>query len=100
MRAVASGKLLRIEHGGPGGLEVLIQHESFVSVYSHLASVAPSLGKSVIAAGDEVGVVGHTGVSYGPHLFFALLGRQSGGPSTVSRCAIVRRDNRASTHCR
>jgi hypothetical protein len=67
--------LLRIEHGGPGGLEVLIQHEGFVSVYSHLASVAPSLGKSVIAAGDEVGVVGHTGVSYGPHLFFALLER-------------------------
>jgi murein DD-endopeptidase MepM/ murein hydrolase activator NlpD len=27
----------------------------------------------VIAAGDEVGVVGHTGVSFGPHLFFALL---------------------------
>ena len=73
VRAVASGKLLRIEHGGPGGLEVLIQHESYVSVYSHLASIAPSLGKSVIAAGDEVGVVGHTGVSFGPHLFFALL---------------------------
>src|SRR5277367_7188933 len=45
VRAVASGKLLRIEHGGPGGLEVLIQHESYVSVYSHLASIAPSLGK-------------------------------------------------------
>ena len=73
VRAVASGKLLRIEHGGPGGLEVLIQHESYVSVYSHLASVAPSLGKGAIAAGDEVGVVGHTGVSFGPHLFFALL---------------------------
>jgi Peptidase family M23 len=73
VRAVASGKLLRVEHGGPGGLEVLIQHESYVSVYSHLASIAPSLSKGVIAAGDEVGVVGHTGVSFGPHLFFALL---------------------------
>src|SRR4029077_20247559 len=73
VRAVASGKLLRIEHGGPGGLEVLIQHESYVSVYSHLASVAPSLEKGAIAAGDEVGIVGHTGVSFGPHLFFALL---------------------------
>ena len=73
VRAVASGELLRIQRGGPGGLEVLIQHNGFVSVYSHLASVAPSLGKGAIAAGDEVGIVGHTGVSFGPHLFFALL---------------------------
>ena len=73
VRAVASGKFLRIENGGPGGLEVLIQHVGYVSVYSHLASIAPSLGKGVIAAGDDIGVVGHTGVSFGPHLFFALL---------------------------
>ena len=72
VRAVAAGKLLRIEHGGPGGLEVLIQHDGYVSVYSHLASVVPSLGKGAILAGDEVGIVGHTGVSFGPHLFFAL----------------------------
>lgn len=73
VRAVASGKLLRIEKDGPGGLEVLIQHEGYVSVYSHLASTGPQLGKSMIAAGDEIGLVGHTGVSFGPHLFFALL---------------------------
>jgi murein DD-endopeptidase MepM/ murein hydrolase activator NlpD len=73
VRAVASGKLLRIEHVGPGGLEVLIQHDGYVSVYSHLASVSPSLEKGAISAGDEVGIVGHTGVSFGPHLFFALL---------------------------
>ena len=73
VRAVASGKLLRVQRGGPGGLEVLIQHDGYVSVYSHLASIAPSLGKSTIVAGDEVGIVGHTGVSFGPHLFFALL---------------------------
>lgn len=73
VRAVAPGKLLRIENGGPGGLEVLIQNVGYVSVYSHLASVAPSLGKGPIAAGDDIGVVGHTGVSFGPHLFFALL---------------------------
>ena len=73
VRAVASGKLLRIEKGGPGGLEVLVQHDRYVSVYSHLASTAPSLDKGVIAAGDEIGVVGHTGLSFGPHLFFALL---------------------------
>lgn len=73
VRAVAPGKLLRIETGGPGGLQVLIQHDGYVSVYSHLASTAPSLGKGPIAAGEDIGVVGHTGLSFGPHLFFALL---------------------------
>ena len=63
---VSSGKLLRIEHGGPGGLEVLVQHDGYVSVYSHLASVAPLLGEGLILAGDEVGTVGHTGVSFQP----------------------------------
>ena len=73
VRAVASGKLLRINHGGPGGLEVLIQHDGFVTVYSHLAMTSPSLGKAMITAGEEVGIVGHTGVSIGAHLFFGLL---------------------------
>src|SRR5689334_18994144 len=73
VRAVAAGKLLRVERGGPGELEVLAQHDGYVSVYSHLASVAPLLGKGLILAGDEIGTVGHTGVSFGPHLFFALL---------------------------
>src|SRR5690242_19833583 len=27
VRAVAAGKLLRIDRGGPGGLEVLVQHD-------------------------------------------------------------------------
>ena len=30
VRAVATGKLLRIEHVGPGGLEVLVQHDGYV----------------------------------------------------------------------
>ena len=51
VRAVAAGKLLRIDRGGPGGLEVLVQHDGYVSVYSHLASVAPLLGKGLILAG-------------------------------------------------
>src|SRR5689334_19471112 len=50
IRAVASGVLLRVQHSGPGGLEVLIQHNGYISVYSHLASVAPSLGKGFVAA--------------------------------------------------
>ena len=98
VRAVASGKLLRIEHGGPGGLEVLIQHDGYVSVYSHLASVVPSLEKGVIAAGEQVGVVGHTGVSFGPHLFFALL--QAGRAVDPRPCLGVPLCNGATVHQR
>ena len=73
VHAVSSGKLLRIDRGGPGGLEVLIDHDGFVGVYSHLASISPDLNKGLILAGSEVGIVGRTGVSFGPHLFFAML---------------------------
>jgi murein DD-endopeptidase MepM/ murein hydrolase activator NlpD len=72
-------------------LEVLIQHNGYVTVYSHLASVAPSLGTGIVSAGEEVGIVGRTGVSFGPHLFFALLKQgQAVDPSTflgVPACA-------------
>ena len=40
---------------------MLIQHDGFVAVYSHLAMAAPTLGKAMIMAGEEVGIVGHTG---------------------------------------
>src|SRR5882672_10255449 len=39
VRAIAAGKLLRIQYHGPGGVEVLIQHDGFVSLYSHLGTV-------------------------------------------------------------
>jgi murein DD-endopeptidase MepM/ murein hydrolase activator NlpD len=75
VRAAAAGKVMRIQRKGPGGLEVLIQHDGFVGVYSHLGMVAPALaeGKTNLAAGEKVGVVGRTGVTYGPHLYFGIL---------------------------
>jgi len=73
--AAAAGTVIRIQRKGPGGLEILVQHDGFVGVYSHLGMVAPALaeGKSVIAAGEKLGVVGRSGVSYGPHLYFGML---------------------------
>jgi len=38
VRAAAAGVLLRVRRNGPGGLELIVQHASFVGVYSHLAS--------------------------------------------------------------
>jgi hypothetical protein len=41
--ATAPGKVIRIQKKGPGGLEILVQHDGFVAIYSHLGMAAPSL---------------------------------------------------------
>ncbi len=75
MFATEPGKLIRIQHSGPGGLEMLVQHDGFVGVYSHLGMVSPTLadGKMTVAAGEKLGVVGNTGVTFGMHLYFGML---------------------------
>jgi murein DD-endopeptidase MepM/ murein hydrolase activator NlpD len=73
--ATAPGKVIRIQKKGPGGLEILVQHEGFVAIYSHLGMVAPAFaqGKKTVAAGEKLGVVGRTGVSVGTHVYFEML---------------------------
>lgn len=75
VRATAPGTVMRIQRKGPGGLEVLVQHDGFVGIYSHLGMVTPALaeGKTVLAAGDKIGVVGHSGLTYGMHVYFEIL---------------------------
>jgi murein DD-endopeptidase MepM/ murein hydrolase activator NlpD len=74
VRAVADGTVLAIRRRGAGGLFVLIRHAGFDALYAHLGSVSPALaeGKRRVAAGERIGVVGRTGVSYGAHLYFQL----------------------------
>ena len=57
VRATAAGKVMRIQRKGPGGLEVLVQHDGFVGIYSHLGMVTPALaeGKTTLARGREIG---------------------------------------------
>ena len=80
VHATAPGTVIRIQRKGPGGLEVLVQHDGFVGVYSHLGTVAPTLaeGKTTLAAGEKLGVVGHTGLTFGMHLYFEMI--MSGRP--------------------
>jgi murein DD-endopeptidase MepM/ murein hydrolase activator NlpD len=75
IRAVAPGTLIRVQRKGPGGLEVLVQHDGFIGVYSHFGMVAPAIaeGQRVLAAGDKLGVVGQSGVTYGMHVYFEML---------------------------
>ncbi len=75
VHATAPGKVIRIQHKGPGGLEVMVQHDGFVGIYSHLGMVTPALaqGKTAVAAGEKLGVVGHSGLTYGMHVYFEML---------------------------
>jgi murein DD-endopeptidase MepM/ murein hydrolase activator NlpD len=73
--ATAPGRVIRIQKKGPGGLEILVQHNGFVAIYSHLGMAAPSFaeGKKTVAAGEKLGVVGRTGVTVGTHVYFEML---------------------------
>lgn len=80
VRAVAPGRILWIHRRGIGGLQVAVQHNGggkggYVSLYAHLGSVVPALaeGKRVLAAGDPIGRIGRSGITYGTHIFFALM---------------------------
>jgi murein DD-endopeptidase MepM/ murein hydrolase activator NlpD len=73
--AAAPGTVVRIQRKGPGGLEMLVQHDGFVGVYSHFGLIAPAFaeGKLTVAAGEKLGVVGRTGVTFGAHLYFEMI---------------------------
>jgi murein DD-endopeptidase MepM/ murein hydrolase activator NlpD len=73
--AVAPGTVIRVQRHGIGGLEILIQHEGFIGVYSHLGLIAPLLaeGRKSIYGGERIAVVGRTGLTYGPHLYFGMI---------------------------
>lgn len=75
VRAIAPGVVIRVQRRGPGGLEMLVQHPGFIGIYSHLGMVAPVIadGQRVVTQGEKLGVVGHTGVMYGMHLFFGMI---------------------------
>jgi murein DD-endopeptidase MepM/ murein hydrolase activator NlpD len=75
VHAIASGEVIRVQRRGPGGLEILVQHRGFVGIYSHLGMVTPAIagGQRQVYGGEKLGVVGHTGVMYGMHLFFGMI---------------------------
>jgi murein DD-endopeptidase MepM/ murein hydrolase activator NlpD len=76
--AIAPGSVLAVRRTGAAGLSVTIRHGELTALYAHLGAISPALaeGKSRVAAGERIGVVGRTGVTYGTHLYFEL---QRGG---------------------
>jgi murein DD-endopeptidase MepM/ murein hydrolase activator NlpD len=84
--AVGPGTVMRVQRKGPGGLEVLIQHNGFIGIYSHLGLVAPSIaeGYRTITAGEKIGTIGRSGLTFGPHLFFGMIvGKQAVDPAPI-----------------
>ena len=75
VRAIGPGTVIRAERRGPGGLQLLVQHDGFIGVYGHLGSIAPVIadGRRVVYGGETLGVVGHSGLTYGMHLFFGMI---------------------------
>lgn len=58
--------------GGGYGNHVIINHgNGYATLYAHLQSVSVSVGQTV-SVGQEVGKIGSTGYSTGPHLHFEV----------------------------
>ncbi|MFD7513123.1 peptidoglycan DD-metalloendopeptidase family protein [Streptomyces sp. NPDC059853] len=70
--AVGDGEVVSAGDGGSYGNQVIVKHaDGHYSQYAHLSSVSVSAGQSV-SAGDQLGGVGSTGNSTGPHLHFEI----------------------------
>lgn len=83
--AAASGTVAIATYSASAGNYVMLSHGGGVyTVYMHMSSLGVSAGQSV-SAGQQIGTVGSTGYSTGPHLHFGI---RSGG-SYVNPSAYV-----------
>jgi murein DD-endopeptidase MepM/ murein hydrolase activator NlpD len=78
VRAAAAGEVVAIRRTtrAGAGLEVELRHaDGRVTRYAHLGTVAPKLasGQRRVAAGEPIGRIGRTGITYGTHLHLELL---------------------------
>jgi murein DD-endopeptidase MepM/ murein hydrolase activator NlpD len=73
--AAAGGTVTAIKRGGIGGLTIVVQHaDGRSTLYAHLGTVWGRIadGKRRVVAGEPLGHVGWTGITYGTHVFFAV----------------------------
>ncbi|MGP4113966.1 M23 family metallopeptidase [Streptomyces sp. 4N509B] len=70
--SIAAGEVVKAGDGGAYGNEIVILHaDGHYSQYAHLSSISVSVGQQV-GSGDQIGLVGTTGNSTGPHLHFEV----------------------------
>lgn len=73
IRATAAGKVVHAGYKGQYGKVVIVQHTNgWETRYAHLSSTNVRVGQKV-EAGQQVGKLGSTGRSTGPHLHYELL---------------------------
>lgn len=73
VRAVLAGEVVAAEYAGAYGRQVKVRHaDGTVTSYSHLSEFSVAAGASV-PAGGQVGSIGVTGNTTGPHLHFEVL---------------------------
>ncbi|MBM3669741.1 MAG: hypothetical protein FJW97_06970 [Actinobacteria bacterium] len=70
VRASADGRVITSGSGGAYGNSIMLVHSGgLTTFYAHLSSKSVQVGQE-IKAGDQVGTVGSTGWSTGPHLHY------------------------------
>jgi murein DD-endopeptidase MepM/ murein hydrolase activator NlpD len=87
VRAVAAGTIMRVQNTKLGGQEILIQHNGYVGIYSHLKNISEDIKNRTdltVAAGEQIAEVGLTGLTFGPHLYFAMIkGNEAVDPQPI-----------------
>lgn len=72
VKAAAAGTVVVAQSGGSYGTHVVIKHgDGVYTLYAHFSAKSVSVGETV-TAGQQIGNVGSTGNSTGPHLHFEL----------------------------
>ncbi len=73
--AAATGTVITASGGGPYGNHVMIAHQlngkTYTTVYAHMSSLNARAGQRV-SQGQQIGALGSTGNSTGPHLHFEI----------------------------
>jgi murein DD-endopeptidase MepM/ murein hydrolase activator NlpD len=76
VHAAADGTIAVIKRQGLGGVTIHLAHpDGTTTLYAHLGNLVPAIaeGRRAVKAGDALGHVARTGVTYGTHVFFAVL---------------------------
>ena len=72
VKAAMDGKVLAMGYNGTYGNYIILSHSGgFQSMYAHLNTSTVRKGDAV-SQGSQIGTVGNTGYSTGPHLHFAI----------------------------
>lgn len=78
--AAATGRVIAVKvggyNGGYGNMIIIAHDKGIQTVYAHLRSVSVITGQSV-TRGEQIGELGNTGRSTGPHLHFEVRGAKN-----------------------